>query len=188
MSAAWYQNILDISILKNVAQNLLPVQKLVSGAAYVLGLGFFIKAVLSLKSLGESRGMMSGGHSSAKEPLIYFIVASAFLYLPSAISTLLVTTFGSSNILQYADANYKSGSLQTLFGSGSEVGQSLAIIIQTIGLIAFVRGWILIARSGSQGQQPGNAGKGLVHIFGGIVAMNIVLALQIIDNTLYGTG
>jgi len=185
--SSWYDNEAIYNPLKNLAANLMPVQRLVSGAAYVLGLGFFIKAVISLKSLGESRAMMSGGGHSMKEPLVYFLVASVFIYLPTAISTVLTTTFGSSSILQYASINSQNGSLSSLFGPDSNVGQSLSIIIQTIGLVAFVRGWILIARSASQGQQPGGVGKGLVHIFGGILAMNIVLTLQIIDNTLYGT-
>lgn len=188
MSATWYDKLADFSPLNNLAKSLLPVQRLVSGAAYILGLGFFIKAVISLKALGESKAMMSGGGHSAKEPLVYFLVASAFIYLPTAVSTLLTTTFGSSSILQYVDVNSQNQAINTLFGSGSQVGQSLAIVIQTIGLVAFVRGWILIARSASQGQQPGGLGKGLIHIFGGIVAMNIVLTLQIIDNTLYGSG
>jgi intracellular multiplication protein IcmC len=181
-------NAQNITILKNIAENLIPVQKLITGAAYLLGLGFFIKAVMSMKALGESRTMMSQTHGSLKEPLIYFLVASVLVYFPSALAALLTTTFGSSNILQYAPVNSQNTTISTLFGSSSQVGQSLAMIIQTIGLVAFVRGWILIARSASQGQQPGGVGKGLVHIFGGILAMNIVLTLQIIDNTLYGTG
>ncbi|MGQ3892563.1 type IV secretion protein IcmC [Legionella sp. CNM-4043-24] len=186
--SAWYDQIANFEPLKNIATSLIPVQKLISGAAYILGLGFFIKAVLALKALGESRSMMSGGSHSMKEPLVYFLVASVLLYLPTAVSTVLMTAFGSSNILEYASSDSRNPAIQTLFGPDSTVGHSLSIVIQTIGLVAFVRGWILIARSASQGQQPGGVGKGLVHIFGGIVAMNIVLTLQIIDNTLYGPG
>lgn len=186
-SGSWMDSVIgNADLLKNLAQNLIPVQKLISGASYLLGLGFFIKAVLSLKSLGESRAMMSGGHANTKEPLLYFLVASALLYAPSALSTLLVTAFGSSSILAYTPVDSQNSTINNLFGSGSAVGESLTIIIQTIGLIAFIRGWILIARSASQGQQPGGLGKGMIHIFGGILAMNIVLTLQIIDNTLYG--
>ena len=45
----------------------------------------------------------------------------------------------------------------------------------------------MIAKSASGGQQPGGTGKGLVHVFGGIFAINIVQTINIINNTLYGT-
>ena len=159
-----------------------------TGAAYLIGLAFAFKAIYSLKMFGESKSMMSQGHSSLKEPAIYLVVAAIFIYFPTGLAIMLNTTFGSSSILQYAPVNSSSQAISTLFGSGSTVGRPLALIIQTIGVIAFVRGWVLIARTASQGQPPGGTGKGLMHVFGGILAMNIVATLEIINNTLYGTS
>lgn len=182
----WITN--QANILINIANSLQPVQRLVSGAAYLIGLAFAFKAIHSLKVYGESRTMMSG-NTSLKEPLAYLLVAGILVYLPTGVQVILNTTFGNSQyaqILAYAPISSNSSILDTLFGQDSAVGESLAIIIQTIGLIAFVRGWVLIARSASQGQPPGGTGKGLIHVFGGILAMNIVGTLQIINNTLYG--
>jgi intracellular multiplication protein IcmC len=97
------------------------------------------------------------------------------------------STFGYNNVLQYASVKSNNATLDTLFGTGSVVGRPLTMIIQVIGLIAFVRGWVLIARSASQGQPPGGTGKGFMHVFGGILAINIVGTLEMINNTLYGT-
>ncbi|WP_419420338.1 type IV secretion protein IcmC [Legionella sp. D16C41] len=177
----------NADIIVNIAKSLIPIERLVTGAAYVIGVSFAFKAIYSLKSYGEARTMMSN-NTSLKEPLVYLFVAGIFIYFPTGLGILLNTTFGSSSILQYAPIDSQNPTLNTLFGSDSVVGQSLAIIIQVVGLIAFVRGWVLIARSSSQGQPPGGLGKGMVHVFGGIVAMNIVLTLQIINNTLYGTS
>lgn len=174
-------------ILYNIAQNLVPVQRMVTGVAYLMGIGFAFKAIYTLKGYGESKAMMSN-NASMKEPLVYFLVAAVLLYLPTAVEITLNSTFGSSSILQYAPIDSANSGLDALFGSNSLVGESLSIIIQTIGVIAFVRGWVLIARSASQGQQPGGTGKGLVHVFGGILAMNIVGTLEIVNNTLYGTN
>ena len=178
----------QVDILTNIATNMQSVDRLISGAAYLMGLGFAIKALMSLKELGESKTGMSQGKASLKEPLMYFLVASMLLYLPTGFAVLMNSTFGYSNVLAYAPINSNSSALNTLFGPDSAVGSSLAIIIQTIGLIAFVRGWVLIARAASQGSQPGGTGKGLTHVFGGILAMNIVGTLQIINNTLYGAS
>lgn len=173
------------NVLNNLANSLMPVQKLITGGAYVIGCMFLFKAIYSLKVYGEARTMMSS-NTSAKEPIVYLAVGALLIYFPSTFDIMMQTTFGYTNVLQYAPVNSSNQVFNTLFGSGSTVGRPLTIIIQVIGLIAFVRGWVLIARSASQGQPPGGTGKGLMHVFGGILAINIVGTINIINNTLYG--
>lgn len=180
----------QVNILANVAQSMKPIEKLISGGAYLIGLAFAFKAIHSLRVYGESRSMMSS-NTSIKEPLIYMLVAVVLVYIPTGVQVILNTTFGNTEyakILSYGPISSSSSTLDILFGQDSMVGASLTIIIQTIGLIAFVRGWVLIAKSASQGQQPGGTGKGLMHVFGGILAMNIVATIQVINNTLYGSA
>lgn len=174
-----------VNVLKNIAANVQPIQKLVTGAAYVMGLLFAFKALYCLKVYGEARTMMAS-NATAKEPLMYLFVAAVFLVSPKAVSVLLASTFGSTNILEYAPMNNKFQPLYEVFGYGSDAIQPMMMIIQTLGYIAFIRGWVLVARSSSQGQQPGGVGKGLMHVFGGILAINIVSTLQIVNNTIYG--
>jgi len=174
----------QIDVLTNIAKSMAPIQRLLSAAAYLIGIAFAIKALHCLKSFGESKTMMSG-NASMKEPLAYFLVAGMLIYLPTGFEILMNSTFGpNSSILAYADSG--NPTIDALFGPDSSVGRPLALIIQTIGLISFIRGWVLIAKSASQGQPPGGTGKGLIHVFGGILAMNIVGTLQIINNTIYG--
>lgn len=173
-------------IFANLAASLLPVQKLISGAAYLIGCAFIFKAIFGLKIYGESKTMTSS-HTNIKEPVIFLVVGALLIYFPTGLAIMMQTTFGYSNLLQYAPISSSNPALDALFGSGSAVGGSLITIIRTIGLVAFVRGWVLIARSASQGQPPGGTGKGLMHVFGGILAINIVGTLDMINNTLYGT-
>lgn len=182
--ACWLTS--QANILNNIAANLAPVQRLITGGAYLIGCAFLFKAIYSLKVYGEARTMMSN-NASIKEPAAYLFVGAIFIYLPTALSVMLQTTFQSDNILQYAPVNGSNPTLDTLFGSGSAIGRPLTMIIQVVGMVAFIRGWILIARSASQGQPPGGTGKGLMHVFGGILAINIVGTLYMINNTLYGT-
>jgi len=183
--ACWIAS--QVDILTNIAKSLEPIERLLTGGAYLIGLAFAFKAIYSLKVYGEARTMMST-NASLKEPLTYLLVAGIFIYFPTALGVLLQTTFGSSNVLQYAPVNSPNQTLNTIMGPGSVVGRPLTMLIQVIGLIAFIRGWVLIARSASQGQPPGGTGKGFIHVFGGILAINIVGTLEIINNTLYGTG
>src|SRR3990167_3523231 len=183
-SGNWFNWIAaQADILNNIANSLGPVQKLITGGAYLLGLIFAFKAMQALKANAELT-VMSSSRGSMKEPLIYLIVAAALIYFPSGLNVALMTTFGSTNILQYAPITSTNQAINTLFGSGSVIGPPLTIIIQTVGLGNFVRGWILIARGASGGQQQGGGtGKGLIHIFGGILAINIVETVNIINNT-----
>lgn len=174
-------------ILTNIAHSLAPVERLITGGAYLIGCAFLFKAIYSLKVYGEARTMMSS-NTSVKEPVVYLMVGAILIYFPTAFSALMQSSFGYQNVLQYAPVNSSNPTLDTLFGNGSAVGRPLSMLIQVIGLIAFVRGWVLIARSASQGQPPGGTGKGLMHVFGGILAINIVGTINMINNTLYGTG
>lgn len=182
--ACWIAS--QANILTNLANSLAPIEKLITGSAYLMGCAFVFKAIYSLKEYGEARTMQSSSRS-IKEPLIYLLVGAVFIYFPTGFAVLMQTSFGYQNVLQYAPVNSSNPALDTLFGSGSVVGKPLSMLIQVIGLIAFIRGWVLIARASSQGSQPGGTGKGLVHVFGGILAINIVGTLNMINNTLYGT-
>lgn len=175
-AASWVSS--QINVLKNLSESMIPIQQLIIVASYVIGLMFAFKAIYSLKVYGESRSMMSS-NSSAKEPIIYLIVAAMFLYFPDGLHMMLSTTFGGDSALAIptGDSRFLSHAMRMY----------LTIIMQTIGLIAFIHGWILIARAASQGQPPGGTGKGLMHVFGGVLAMNIVKTIEIIQNTFYGS-
>lgn len=171
------------NVLVNVAESMAPVYHMITGAAYVIGIAFAFKALYSLKVYGEQRTMMSS-QNSMKEPLMYLLIAAIFIYLPTGFAVLMTSTFGYSNVLAYQSAG--GGAASILFGpQNSDFGQSITIIIQTIGVIAFVRGWMNIARASGSGQQPGGVGKGLMYVVGGIFCMNIVGTVDVINNTLF---
>lgn len=182
--ACWITSQADI--LTNLANSLAPIQRLITGGAYLIGCAFIFKAIYGLKIYGEARTMQSSS-TNAKEPIVYLIVGALLLYFPTGLHIVMQTTFGYQNVLQYAPVNSSNAALNTLFGNGSAVGKPLTMLIQVIGLVAFVRGWVLVARSASSGQPPGGTGKGLVHVFGGILAINIVGTLNMVNNTLYGS-
>jgi intracellular multiplication protein IcmC len=174
------------SILDNLTPSLLQIQKLVSGAAYLIGVMFLIKGIMALKHAGEGKSHMSQGHTM-KEPILYLISGAMLLYLPTAMDVILQTVYGSDEILSYNELQGGNPIIDVLFGSSGLFGGGLVIFIQLIGLIAFVRGWVMLAKSASQqGGHQGGLGKAAMHIFGGILAINIVQTINIINNTLYG--
>jgi intracellular multiplication protein IcmC len=176
----------QVDILNNLANSLAPIERLITGGAYVMGCAFLFKAIYSLKVYGEARTMMSN-NASIKEPVVYLMIGVILIYFPTSFEIFMQSSFGYQNVLQYAPVSSNNQALDTLFGNGSVVGRPLSMLIQVIGLVAFVRGWVLVARSASQGQPPGGTGKGLIHVFGGILAINIVGTINMINNTLYGS-
>ncbi len=185
MSSVLSSEVSNLS-LSTITSSLYSVEQLITAGAYIMGISFIIKALYSMKALAESKTQQSS-HGSLKEPLFYLLSGAMLLYLPTAVQIFLNTTFGEgAQILAYAPIDSGSSILNSLFGQNSTVGAVIALVIQVIGVIAFIRGWVLIARSASQGQQPGGTGKGLAHVFGGILAMNIVGTLQVVSNTLFG--
>lgn len=144
-----------VTMLGNLSRSLFSVQYLISGFAYVMGVIFLITAIIKLKAVAGS-----GGHSQEKifVPIAFFLGGAALIFLPSMVTILSNTAFGVGNILQYTNYN------------PYDIRNSMGIIIQTAGLIWFVRGCVLLVNSSGSGAQDGP--KGLAFLFAGVLAMN----------------
>ena len=147
------------TILANLSQSLGPVQSLLSGLAYLLGILFMMTAISKLKKIGDAR---TGSHSQEKmyAPIAYFIISALLIYLPTSVTALSNTTFGTSNVLQYTPFNNT-----TVYGS-------MGIIIQTAGLIWFIRGCVLIVHGSQPGPGAKEGRKGLLFLLAGVFAVN----------------
>ena len=145
-----------VTIIGNLSRSLYPVQHLVSGFAYLLGIIFIISALMRLKKMGESR-------RSGEKPIValsLFFGGGALLFLPSMLRALTNTVFGvGGNVLQYADYN------------PYDIRSSMKLLIQTAGILWFVRGSVLLATN--SGDRRGKQGpKGLAFVCAGVLAMN----------------
>lgn len=163
-------NSIDIvTMLGNLSQSLLSVQTMVSGAAYLIGLTFFMAGLQKLKKIGDHR---AGSSSQEKMfvPIAFFLGGAAFVFLPSALSTYSNTLFGSDSLLSYADYDKRS------------IYDIMAVIIRTAGLIWFVRGVILLVQASHPGVQHGP--KGMAFLIAGIFAINFEYTVSIINHGL----
>ena len=161
-----------VTMLGNLSQSLLAVQALVTGSAYLIGLLFMITALSRLKKIGDSRAR-GGSNEKMFIPIAYFVGGAALIYLPTAVTVLSTTTFGSGNILQYTQ--YKQ----------YDIYKSMKVLIFTAGLIWFVRGCTLLVHASQPGIQHGP--KGLAFVCAGVMAINFegsVTAFNYILNNL----
>jgi intracellular multiplication protein IcmC len=164
------------TMLLTLQQSLPGLFNLAVGGAYVMGIAFALKGLYDLKIYGESRTMMSG-NTNIKGPLFSLFVAAMLIFSPSAFTMVMETTFGYSSVLAYNQFPTSSG--QSLTPSEIVILQ----IIQVIGAYAFVRGWVLLARSSSSQGAHGLFGRGLAHVVGGVFAINIVGTCNVIAAT-----
>lgn len=163
-----------VTIINNLATQIPYLMRLVTGIAYVMGLVFIIIGIMRLKYLGEMRTMMSHEHS-IKTPLIYLMIGTALLYLPTTIDVALSSFWSQPNPYGYRE---NKGQWDLFF-------QSVFLILQLVGTIAVIRGLLILTQLGSQGHQGGGAfGKGITHIVGGIFCINMYEFIKIIMNLL----
>lgn len=160
------------TMVQNIANAVPLLLQMVTAIAFVLGMVLSVKGVTLFKHLGEGRGMYSRDHE-LKTPLIYLAVGAALLYLPTSIDVGLSTFWSSS--CPYCYIQWQD--------QWNQFYNACFIIIQFIGVIAFIRGLLILTQSG-EGHSQGAFKRALTHLIGGIFCINIVPFIQVILITL----
>lgn len=146
-------NSIDLTaILSNIAHSLLSIERLVEGFGFMLGVAFVISGLIKLTKINKY------SKEGLSVPLASIVGGAVLIYLPSSVHVLSNTFFGSSNILSYT--NY----------SGFNVYDSMGILLQTAGVIWFVRGGVLLVHASEPGKQEGF--KGMLFVLAGVLSMN----------------
>lgn len=172
--AAYAQAIPDLAtMLENLSTTIPNLMRLVTALSYVMGIFFIYRGILAMKQYGESRTMMSTQHE-LKGPLIILAVGSALLYLPSSVAAGLSTFWDTTTPYVY---------LPDIEDPWSNLIKDCFMILELIGTIAFIRGLIILSQLAGHGQ-AGTFGKGLSHIVGGILCINMYGFVQAVLNTL----
>lgn len=162
-------------MLASMEQSIPGVVQLLFGASYVAGVFFIYKAILKLKKYGQALSQMTADKDIMK-PVLLLLVGVGFIWLPALMDSFLYTlwNYGTDSVLQYP--------------ANTDIWVSLTNplidLLRVFGLISIIRGWGMLARLGSDGQNQGVTGKAVIHIVGGILAWNILGVWDIITNTL----
>lgn len=147
------------AMLINLSHSMQPVQRALSGMGYVLGIILVIVGFGKLKNVIQHR---HAAHGEGVGGAVGFILGGAMLvYLPSSVSTLSNTFFGASNVLSYGES-----------AQPNPLYDAILVIIQTTGLLWFIRGTSLIISASKPGDDKIGP-KGFTFLIAGILAMNI---------------
>lgn len=166
-------NVSAQTMLYNISQQIPNLMRLATAIAYVLGMFMMVRGIMILKHAGEMRMQMSHEHSIIK-PIIYLVVGAMLTYLPSAVQVGLSTFWNDPNPYGYLnDQNEWFEFINVIF-----------VIVQLVGVIAFIRGLNILSHLGGHGGHQGTFAKGLTHIIGGVLCINIYQFVQVIMVTL----
>ena len=177
-------------LLINLQAVVIPTANILLTISFVLGLMMMIKGIIMMKTLAVPLTQMSRP-GEMMGPIVYILVGAVLIWIPASSNSLSLTLFGSTDnslkslgqtpqaasiLLSYADAG-----IQTQW---SNLVSTIVIYIQLIGFIAFIRGWIIVASAGQASSQPGHMSKGIIHVIGGLLAINFVPLVEVVQNTL----
>lgn len=166
--------------MKNLSDASTAIHALVAAAAYIIGIYLVARGVMMYKIFG-SQTMASAQKGEFAGPLVFIIVGAVLIYLPSTQETTLMSIFGSEKAGSNSDlVAWMLPSAEQKFADLADV---LISYMKLIGFIAFVRGFVILSKMGHSGSQPGSIGKGITHVIGGALLMNIPDFMKLLANT-----
>lgn len=168
-----YPQLSAADVIVKITSQIPNLMRLITAIAYVTGMYFVFHGIMLLKQYGEQRTQMSGQHH-LKGPIIFIFVGTMLLYLPSTVQIGLSTFWTQPNPYGYLQQQ----------DQWSQLYKNIFMVIQLFGVIAFIRGLILLSSLGGHGGQPGTFAKGMTHIIGGILCINIYQFVQVVMVTL----
>ncbi len=179
------------SVMANLQVIIAPLTVMVLWISYVAGIFFIFRAILHLKKLG-----MGQAQGDWNQPLLYLFVGTVLICLPAATDVTMTSLFGQTASLLSGGVNYAGlGQGQSLLsyvdvgGVGSQwasLANTLVLYLQFLGFLSFIKGWFIIAKSGTPSNQGGGIAKGISHIVSGIALINIVGVVNILQTTIMG--
>lgn len=166
------------SMMSHLSVSLGDLSGFIVATFYMAGVVLAMAAVMRLKKLGVRSAMMQSD-GGVVGPFVQLMIGAALVYSPTLISVMNQTFWGSpefESVMSWSN-NYQGSQFAAII-------RPLIGIIQLIGSIAFLRGWLIMAKVSNGGsQQPGQVSKGVIHVIGGILAMNITRTITVFMNT-----
>lgn len=174
---------LDV-MMQNFTNNISqPMTTLVSAIAIVVGLTYIFKGLSASTKIGTDP------RAAAPTAIIVNLVIGAVLIsIGSSLKLMVMSLFGGSVVKMRDFAGINWSQIDTNATNTAAIDKTVEAIlmfIQVIGMIAFVRGWLVLKKAAEGGQAT--VAQGLTHLIGGAMAVNIAWMLKVMDNT-FGTG
>jgi intracellular multiplication protein IcmC len=162
-------------MLANISKEIPIFIRFIVAFSYTMGVCLVAAGIIKLKSFGHNTVMMST-QANATIPMVYVFVGTMMVYFVTILNAGTMTVFASptDSLIRYTSENEAS--------PFTGVINVVVMIVQLVGYIAFLRGWFILMKMGSN-NSPGTLGKGLVHLLGGVLAANIMTTWAVLTQT-----
>ncbi len=164
----------------NIIESMAGASDFMLSLFYIVGIAMIFAGVNKLKRLGHRTAFMNVD-SGVSGPLIMLLIGAVMIFMPSFLEVLNKSIWGTADIADLKELTYVKDD-----SSMEAKLRPVIMIVQFIGLVAMLRGFLILTKVTGQGAQPGTVSKGMIHIFGGILAVNIVRTVEIAINTFGG--
>lgn len=178
-------NALDGMVVNLMSDIAVPMEMMFSAFAYIMATAFLLVGINRL-----TKRLDDGPRGPAGMGTIMTFITSGVLYsYGSVLGAFTNTLFGGNaacgvancaSTIVLVDPNNNLGLSNTDSARIGQVIHGVMLFIALIGMIAFIRGW-LVLRAFADGQQGATLAQGLTFLFGGALAVNLgdlVNALQ----------
>lgn len=161
-----------VTMLLNLDKSFPALIYMVSAMAYLFGFGLMLKAIWGLKQY--TLGVSMTAQNSMHPIIMQLAVGVALVFLPSTLKAVLATVYGTDvpTLYKVPDSSWKVAS------------DTLILFVQFIGLIAIVRGLLHLHKASHGQAQQNSFAKGIIHLIGGTLSLNIIQTKDILYSTL----
>lgn len=160
------------TMFANFSESAAALTELVKYSSYIIGMFLVVGAIFKfMKNANDPR-------EGIKAPLVMLSCGIGIFALTSTVSIVAETMAlgsGPGSILAPSGGGISAA-------SGAAI-QGVVTFVRLLGYIAFIRGWLFLVDYGN-GKVDGTMARGLVHIAGGVAAINLIATLKILANTL----
>lgn len=171
-------------LMTNVVMNIKsPMIFMLSVISILIGIFLVIKGLLKGSKFGQD------AKSSLPNIFANLIIGTILYTVGTSMNTIMATVFGDSTI---GGPGGVVSAVAANFGANTQPFQAAVYaaltFFQMVGMIAFIRGWLILKDSVENGGgQQNKVAQGLTHIVGGVLAVNIYRFLEAMDAS-FGTG
>lgn len=161
---------LDINtMMDNLRSNYPAIVRMIVGLAFLIGIMLMVSAVHKLRAYGEVRTMMPS-NAEFSGPMIQFLIGTFLIFFPTIVNVSIYSLWGTSSILAWTPTSVNWASVE----------KAALGLIRILGYIAVLRGLLMMSKAAQKGSPPGMLGKGMIHLIGGILAINIEGTISVI--------
>lgn len=137
---------------------------IVQDFAIIAGIFLIYAGFMKFKRYGEMRTMMSSQMTMA-EPLMLVVCGSLLMFTPYLLGSAMEAFWSTVNPLSYMPGSSEFS---------DKMMRAIFMFLRLLGVGVFIKGWMMMAKSGSINSQPGMRGKAAMHLFIGVLLMHFL--------------